>query len=362
MLYLKPEYYDEFKCLMGACHDTCCRDWEIVIDDASMKRFLKMPGAIGEKVRQSIRTAADGSNVFAARNKNCALLASDGRCSLQLQAGEDALSDICRSFPRHMEEYDSEREYTIDPACEEAARIILTTSKNKIITCEDDLIEESDYDDFDYFLYSTLNMLRENLLDRTYRYLEPGADSVPEVSVLSNSLLSLGKTWQDQIDSDRVFEIDTSAEIVTSAETSADSHPLSLTYENEYRMYKVLYSMEMLRDGYMEKLVAAGDKIFSDEKSWSKYSSQLEKYREPFIRLLRYMILRYMDGASYDYHIMGRMALSVYTSRWVILLFISSDGDPLNSLVQTTHEFFREIIHSDENLALFYDKAESPAP
>lgn len=356
MLYLKPEYYDEFKCLMGACHDTCCRDWEIVIDDASMKRFLKMPGPIGEKVRQSIRTAADGSNVFAAKNKNCALLASDGRCSLQLQAGEDALSDICRSFPRHMEEYDSEREYTIDPACEEAARIILTTSKNKIITREDDLIEESDYDDFDYFLYSTLNMLRENLLDMTYRYLEPGADSLPGVSILSDSILYLGKTWQDQIDSDRVFEID------TSAETAADSHPLSLTYENEYRMYKVLYSMEMLRDGYMELLRAAGEKIFFDEKSWSKYSSQLEKYREPFIRLLRYMILRYMDGASFDYHILGRVALAVYTARWVILLDISSDGGSLESLVQTTHEFFREIIHSEENLAMFYDKAESPAP
>ena len=36
MLYTIPDYYHEFSCIAGACPDTCCAGWQIVIDSASM--------------------------------------------------------------------------------------------------------------------------------------------------------------------------------------------------------------------------------------------------------------------------------------------------------------------------------------
>ena len=45
MHYRKPQYYDHFQCLAGSCPDTCCAGWQIVIDEESMERQLKLAGA-----------------------------------------------------------------------------------------------------------------------------------------------------------------------------------------------------------------------------------------------------------------------------------------------------------------------------
>ena len=28
-----PDYYEDFRCLAGACPHTCCEKWEVVIDE-----------------------------------------------------------------------------------------------------------------------------------------------------------------------------------------------------------------------------------------------------------------------------------------------------------------------------------------
>ena len=39
MRYLKPDFYDEFSCLAGACPKTCCAGWQIVIDETSLDKY-----------------------------------------------------------------------------------------------------------------------------------------------------------------------------------------------------------------------------------------------------------------------------------------------------------------------------------
>ena len=36
MRYLKPHFYDKFVCTAGACPDTCCAGWQIMIDEESL--------------------------------------------------------------------------------------------------------------------------------------------------------------------------------------------------------------------------------------------------------------------------------------------------------------------------------------
>ena len=33
MIERRPDYYTQFHCLGGACPDTCCRDWAVVLKD-----------------------------------------------------------------------------------------------------------------------------------------------------------------------------------------------------------------------------------------------------------------------------------------------------------------------------------------
>ena len=41
MLYTVPHYYRKFQCTASACTDTCCAGWQIMIDDASLKKYRK---------------------------------------------------------------------------------------------------------------------------------------------------------------------------------------------------------------------------------------------------------------------------------------------------------------------------------
>ena len=54
MLYTFPHYYGQFKCIAGQCQDTCCAGWEIMIDNASLKKYKQVEGAFGNRLHNSI--------------------------------------------------------------------------------------------------------------------------------------------------------------------------------------------------------------------------------------------------------------------------------------------------------------------
>ena len=36
MLYVRPDFYDDFHCLAAACRHSCCVGWEIDVDEDSL--------------------------------------------------------------------------------------------------------------------------------------------------------------------------------------------------------------------------------------------------------------------------------------------------------------------------------------
>ena len=50
MRYLKPDFYDEFSCLAGACPKTCCAGWQIVIDETSLDKYEGLSGPFGNRI------------------------------------------------------------------------------------------------------------------------------------------------------------------------------------------------------------------------------------------------------------------------------------------------------------------------
>ena len=125
MLIVKPDYYDSFRCLMGACPDTCCAAWDIVIDEQSAEFYRSIPGQTGDLIRSSMRTDEDGDLCFSVDGGHCPLLTQDGLCSIQLQFGEDKVCDTCRSHPRFIEEYGSFKEMSLAASCPASIDLIL---------------------------------------------------------------------------------------------------------------------------------------------------------------------------------------------------------------------------------------------
>jgi lysine-N-methylase len=55
MLYIRPAFFDEFKCIANKCTDSCCVGWEINIDDETIDVYKNMQTTFGEKIRENIK-------------------------------------------------------------------------------------------------------------------------------------------------------------------------------------------------------------------------------------------------------------------------------------------------------------------
>ena len=133
MLLRYPEYYERFQCIAGRCEDTCCAGWEIDIDDESYEEYMRVPGAFGERLRESIKEyPSEDEDIyenhgFILKNgRRCPFLNQDNLCDMILELGEPSLCYVCTHTPRNYFEYDNTREITISPSCPEAGRLIFS--------------------------------------------------------------------------------------------------------------------------------------------------------------------------------------------------------------------------------------------
>ena len=67
MKILEPDYASSFRCLAGACPDTCCKDWEIILDEDTLARYQELPGAFGDEVRAALTQDAEVRDVVRTR-------------------------------------------------------------------------------------------------------------------------------------------------------------------------------------------------------------------------------------------------------------------------------------------------------
>ena len=124
MKHVHFDYVNKFSCLAGACPDTCCKDWQIILDADAIARYASLPGELGEQVRAAMLTE-NGETRFREQDGKCVLLREDGLCPLQAAYGADMLCRTCFTHPRFTEEYGQTAELTLSVSCPEAARLLL---------------------------------------------------------------------------------------------------------------------------------------------------------------------------------------------------------------------------------------------
>lgn len=162
MIYTYPDYYKKFSCIADKCPDTCCGKWQIVIDDDSLEKYEDYNGEYRDELRRKVNWK---EGVFRhGISGKCAFLREDMLCDMYIHMGKDSLCTTCREYPRHTEEFENVREVSLSLSCPEVARILMNiTDKVTFVTEEDD--EDEVFDDFDYFLYSNLEDIREEILN-----------------------------------------------------------------------------------------------------------------------------------------------------------------------------------------------------
>ena len=145
MTVIKPSYFDTFRCIAGECPDSCCKEWDVLVDADKAAFYRTLPGDLGDRLRQVLKDE-DGEVYMTIENRRCPMWRDDGLCRIQAELGEGALCKTCREFPRLTHDYGDFIEYGLELSCPEAARIILNTPAPVFVTQEVSGGEEPEYD------------------------------------------------------------------------------------------------------------------------------------------------------------------------------------------------------------------------
>lgn len=122
-----PDYYKEFQCIADRCKHTCCKSWEVEIDEESRKKYRAYPNI--EKHIEASDNSDEMSYFRLSEDETCPFLLENGLCEMILQYGEDMLCQTCTDHPRFRNFWSDRIEMGLGLVCEEAARIILGREK-----------------------------------------------------------------------------------------------------------------------------------------------------------------------------------------------------------------------------------------
>ncbi len=134
MRYRTTNFYKEFHCIGGICEDSCCENWEIDLDDASLKRYKKQGGDFGQRLKDNTRMK---DKQFILNGTRCPFLNADNLCDIFIEMGEDCLCETCTNFPRHIEEFEDLKEVSLTMSCPEASRIMLAKQEKMTFVCQE---------------------------------------------------------------------------------------------------------------------------------------------------------------------------------------------------------------------------------
>ncbi|MBR4291397.1 MAG: flagellin lysine-N-methylase [Oscillospiraceae bacterium] len=315
MKIIKPSYFDTFRCIAGQCPDSCCKEWDVLVDEEKATLYRTLPGTLGERLRQVLKSE-DGETYMTIENRRCPMWRDDGLCRIQAELGEEALCKTCRDFPRLSHDYGDFIEYGLELSCPEAARIILETPALTFVTQEASGGEAPEYDAADMeILLRTRETARMILADTSH--------GVGETLAL---LLIYGYHAQAELNG---------AEISSAFDADA-----LLEHAGKYA-----------RRGNIKEILNFFKELEILTPEWAaRLDTPSPAPWEPrHLTLARYFVDRYWLQAVSDFDLMGRVKLAVISCLTVQILG--------GNLIETAQLYSKEIENSIENVEAILDAA-----
>ena len=330
-----PDYFDDFHCLADRCPDTCCGQWEIVVDPEAKARYLSVEGELGDRIRASL-TVVNGEDCMVLENGHCPLLTKDGLCPIVQQLGEDFLSTTCHTHPRFTEIYGGLQETMLSVSCPEAARLLLTRQTPlTFLTRSDDTPPE--LTDLDPQLFQNLLAGRET----AFSILQDRSRSLSDRLAL---LLCFSARLEDQL-----------------------NHPSRVQrfcecYRDPQYQNRILRRIRRLRlPGTRASMEPLRFLLLSMEHLGTEFAPLIAKMSyirpegTPLEQLTVYFIFRWWLKAACNGAIWRQTAAAV-----VSVVATAAMAASLGDIQEAARLYSKEIEHSEENLALLRRAMELP--
>ena len=314
MLIQKPSYYHDFRCIAGACPDSCCKEWDVQVDAASAEAYRNLTGPLGDRLREVLRWE-DGEAVMTIIDGRCPMWRQDGLCRIQAELGEEALCKTCREFPRLTHDYGDYIEYGLELSCPEAARIILSTPAAPPIVEE---ICGGDAPEYDTDAMDLLKQTRARALE-----LLEDPNYTPQQALAL--LLLYGSQVQSELDGEEPSNFDPEAAMET---IRSFARPASVLPMAEF-----FSELEILTPQWEQILKTA----------------HAPKYPQGLRLLARYFVERYWLQAVSDYDLLCRVKFVLISC----ILICSLEGD----FVSVAQLFSKETENNYDNVEAILDAA-----
>ena len=132
MKIIKPSFYKDFKCIAGACPDSCCQGWEVDADSDSLAYYASLDSSLD--IKKKIDSVLDkdefGNTIFSlAPKKRCPFLNSENLCDMHIAIGAEHTPFTCRNFPRFTNNFGGTREMGVSFSCPVAADMMYALDK-----------------------------------------------------------------------------------------------------------------------------------------------------------------------------------------------------------------------------------------
>lgn len=313
MKLITPEYYHRFQCIASTCPDSCCKEWEVDVDDASAARYRALPGALGNRLRQVLRDTPDGT-VMTIKNGRCPMWRDDGLCRIQAELGHDALCQVCQTFPRLRHDYGDFVELGLELSCPEAARLILCSADS----VTEEYVPGGDAPDYEPEAMATLLRSRDEYL----AFLQ-ATTSLPQALAV---LLLYAHEVQSELDGGEQAILDPEYALQQSHKFAKPGK-----MEDIFRFF-----------GTLEILTPQWKAILDAGPATQQWDPRLKHF-------LVYLIRRYWLQAVSDYDLVGRAKLCIVAC----LLLSAIPGNP----VDTAQLFSKEIENDPDNVEAILDGA-----
>ena len=319
MKIYKSAHYDTFRCIAASCPDSCCKEWDVAVDETSAALYRALPGELGDRLRQ-VMYKEDDQVYMSIVNGRCPMWRPDGLCRIQAELGHDALCKTCRNFPRLSHDYGNFMELGLELSCPEAARMILSSPVSSFAVTEVAGGEDPEYD------REAMKILLRTRKE-AFAILENANYSVPEALAL---LLIYGYQAQAILDGGDVPDFDPALSLLQAKEMAA---PGSMS-----EILQFFSSLEILTEEWKMRLK----------------SPKPIAWHEQFRNLAHYGIERYWLQAVSDYDLVGRVKFVVIFCLVVHIL----GGD----FIATAQLFSKEIENDADNVDAILEGAyNSPA-
>lgn len=398
MEYRTVSYYREFHCIGGFCEDSCCENWEIDLDDASLKKYMKQGGEFGKRLKENTKVK---EKQFILNGTRCPFLNRDNLCDIFIEIGEESLCETCTNFPRHIEEFDDLKEVSLTMSCPEASRIMLAKKDKMNFVCEEGTDEEyglkhiEPIRSFAFWKRGHVNKLDKPLFDVLFKAREfmfsilqdrqaPIAKRAAAVLVFASAIQDFidGKQYDKILQAMENYQIPDKKSLL---EQYFEKHTNRVTEKEEWmkqilNMFEGLENIKeewtsLLADGMAimhgeddlkGMLVSAG--MLTEEMSGEESSSFLRNYtlsyREfkryyqervyEYEHILVYYIFNYMLGASYDHDVYTKVKFAVVSFLVILELDISvwlkqQKEFLYEDQVKVAHAYSKEVEHSYNN-------------